>query len=152
MIGQVTSVNEESAYKSVNVHPIANLHNLDIVQVLTAGAGTRRVEPQPRVTRLPARRGSAAAAPANSSPRRRRADERLASRARSLLRLAALALVVVFFQIGVVSEVPVFGVNVDLSPLLVAFVGPAVRLHARGRRAASRSGCSSTSRCCRRSA
>ena len=32
-------------------------------------------------------------------------------------------MVVVFFQIGVVSEVPVFGVNVDLSPLLVAFVG-----------------------------
>jgi rod shape-determining protein MreC len=40
-IGQVTSVNEESAFKSVNVRPIANLHNLDIVQVLTAGAGTR---------------------------------------------------------------------------------------------------------------
>jgi rod shape-determining protein MreD len=38
-------------------------------------------------------------------------------------RIAALAVVVVFFQIGVVSEVPVFGVNVDLSPLLVAFVG-----------------------------
>jgi rod shape-determining protein MreD len=31
--------------------------------------------------------------------------------------------VVVFFQIGVVSEVPVFGVAVDLSPLMVAFVG-----------------------------
>jgi len=40
-----------------------------------------------------------------------------------LVRLAALAVAVVFFQIGVVSEVPVFGVNVDLSPLLVAFVG-----------------------------
>jgi rod shape-determining protein MreC len=40
-IGQVTSVNEESAFKSVNVRPSANLHNLDIVQVLTAGAGTR---------------------------------------------------------------------------------------------------------------
>jgi rod shape-determining protein MreD len=38
-------------------------------------------------------------------------------------RIAALAVVVVFFQIGVVSEVPVFGVSVDLSPLLVAFVG-----------------------------
>ena len=47
LIGQVTSVNEESAYKSVNVHPIANLHDLDIVQVLTAGAGTRAREPQP---------------------------------------------------------------------------------------------------------
>jgi rod shape-determining protein MreC len=41
VIGQVTSVDEESAYKSVNVHPIANLHNLDIVQVLTAGAGSK---------------------------------------------------------------------------------------------------------------
>jgi len=40
IIGEVTSTNEESAYKSVNVHPIANLHDLDIVQVLTAGAGT----------------------------------------------------------------------------------------------------------------
>jgi rod shape-determining protein MreC len=41
IIGQVTSVNEESAYKSVNVHPVANLHDLDVVQVLTAAAGTR---------------------------------------------------------------------------------------------------------------
>jgi rod shape-determining protein MreC len=39
-IGQVTSVNEESAYKSVNVRPLANLHNLDVVQVLTAAQGT----------------------------------------------------------------------------------------------------------------
>jgi rod shape-determining protein MreD len=40
-----------------------------------------------------------------------------------LARIAALAVIVVFFQIGVVSEVPVLGVNVDLSPLVVAFVG-----------------------------
>jgi len=39
------------------------------------------------------------------------------------LRLALLALLVMFFQIGVVSEVPVFGVSADLSVLLVAFVG-----------------------------
>ena len=39
------------------------------------------------------------------------------------LRLGAFALFVVFFQIGVVSEVPVFGVNADVSSLLVAFVG-----------------------------
>jgi len=39
------------------------------------------------------------------------------------LRLAALAFVVVLFQIGVVSEVPVFGVNAELTALLVAFVG-----------------------------
>jgi rod shape-determining protein MreD len=38
-------------------------------------------------------------------------------------RIALLGIVVVFFQIGVVSEVPVFGVSADLSPLLVAFVG-----------------------------
>ena len=38
-------------------------------------------------------------------------------------RIAVLVVVVVFFQIGVVSEVPVFGVAIDLSPLLVAFVG-----------------------------
>jgi rod shape-determining protein MreD len=40
-----------------------------------------------------------------------------------VMRIAVLVVVVVFFQIGVVSEVPVFGVVVDLSPLLVAFVG-----------------------------
>ncbi len=40
-----------------------------------------------------------------------------------LARVAALSVAVVFFQIGVVSEVPVFGVNADLTPLLVVFVG-----------------------------
>jgi rod shape-determining protein MreD len=40
-----------------------------------------------------------------------------------LWRVAVLSVVVVFVQIGVVSEVPVFGVSVDLSPLLVAFTG-----------------------------
>ncbi|MEA2314184.1 MAG: hypothetical protein QOI03_876 [Solirubrobacteraceae bacterium] len=40
-----------------------------------------------------------------------------------ILRVALLAVAIVFFQIGVVSEVPLFGVNIDLSPLLVAFVG-----------------------------
>src|SRR6185312_13411273 len=38
LIGQVISENEESAYTSVNVRPIANLHNLDVVEVLTAPA------------------------------------------------------------------------------------------------------------------
>ena len=38
-------------------------------------------------------------------------------------RIAVLLVLVVFFQIGVVSEVPLFGVAVDLSPLVVAFVG-----------------------------
>jgi rod shape-determining protein MreD len=40
-----------------------------------------------------------------------------------LARIALLALLAVFFQAGVVSELPVLGVNADLSPLLVAFVG-----------------------------
>jgi rod shape-determining protein MreD len=40
-----------------------------------------------------------------------------------LWRVALLSVALVFFQIGVVSEVPVLGVSVDLSPLLVAFVG-----------------------------
>jgi rod shape-determining protein MreC len=34
-IGQVTSVQEEGPYKAVNVHPLAELHGLETVQVLT---------------------------------------------------------------------------------------------------------------------
>jgi rod shape-determining protein MreD len=40
-----------------------------------------------------------------------------------LWRVAVLSIVVVFVQIGVVSELPVLGVSIDLSPLLVAFTG-----------------------------
>jgi rod shape-determining protein MreD len=40
-----------------------------------------------------------------------------------LLRIAALSVAAVFLQIGVISEVPVFGVSVDISPLLVCFIG-----------------------------
>jgi rod shape-determining protein MreD len=40
-----------------------------------------------------------------------------------LARIAVVALVVVLLQAGVVSEVPVLGVSIDLSPLLVAFIG-----------------------------
>jgi rod shape-determining protein MreC len=54
LIGQVTSVNEESAYKSVNVHPVANLHDLDIVQVLTAAAGSRPANLSQLAVSLPA--------------------------------------------------------------------------------------------------
>jgi rod shape-determining protein MreC len=39
-VGQVTSVNEEGAYKSVEVHPLAELHSLEVVQVLTYTAGS----------------------------------------------------------------------------------------------------------------
>jgi rod shape-determining protein MreC len=40
-IGQVTSVDEQSPFKSVNVSPLANLHNLDVVQVLTHSPSSR---------------------------------------------------------------------------------------------------------------
>ncbi len=53
-IGQVTSVDEESAYESVNVHPLANLRNLDDVQVLTAAAGTQPARLSSLVSSLPA--------------------------------------------------------------------------------------------------
>jgi rod shape-determining protein MreD len=39
------------------------------------------------------------------------------------LRLAGLALLIAFVQVGVVSELPIFRVSADLTPLLVAFVG-----------------------------
>jgi rod shape-determining protein MreC len=39
-IGQVTSVEEEGPYKDVNVQPLANLHDLEVVQVLTYKAGS----------------------------------------------------------------------------------------------------------------
>jgi rod shape-determining protein MreC len=61
LIGQVTSTNEESAYKSVNVQPIANLHELDIVQVLTSGAGTRASNLSSLVSDLPAGQSSTGA-------------------------------------------------------------------------------------------
>jgi rod shape-determining protein MreC len=39
-IGQVTSVQEEGPYKAVNVHPLAELHGLETVQVLTYTSGS----------------------------------------------------------------------------------------------------------------
>jgi rod shape-determining protein MreC len=53
-IGQVTSVNEESPYRSVNVHPLADLHNLDTVQVLTATSGSLPSNITRLTTNLPA--------------------------------------------------------------------------------------------------
>lgn len=40
-----------------------------------------------------------------------------------LARVAVLAVAAVFLQTGIVSEVPVLGVTIDLTPLVVAFVG-----------------------------
>jgi rod shape-determining protein MreC len=59
-IGQVTSVNEESAYKSVNVRPFANLHNLDVVQVLTSVAGSLPANLSKLALGLPAGQSSGA--------------------------------------------------------------------------------------------
>lgn len=39
------------------------------------------------------------------------------------LRIVVLSVVVVFVQIGILSEVTFFGVNIELAPLLAAFVG-----------------------------
>jgi rod shape-determining protein MreC len=58
-IGQVTSVNEESAYRSVNVHPLADLHNLDVVQVLTAAQGSAPANLSRLATSLPAGQSTA---------------------------------------------------------------------------------------------
>jgi len=46
-----------------------------------------------------------------------------AAQGRLAARIAALVVVVVFLQAGVVSEVPVFGVSIELTPLLAAFIG-----------------------------
>ncbi len=58
LIGQVTSENEESAYKSVNVHPIANLHNLDVVEVLTSRANGTAANLKALIASLPAGQSS----------------------------------------------------------------------------------------------
>ncbi len=123
LIGQITSVNEESAYKSVNVHPTADLHDLDIVQVLTAAPGTLPSNLSNVASSLPPGQSPTAGhrrrtARLDEGGRMTGAPSPASSHASRRSRWA-----VVFLQIGVVSEVPVFGVNVDLSPLLVAFVG-----------------------------
>jgi rod shape-determining protein MreC len=40
-IGQVSSEGEESGFKSVNVHPLVDLHDLNVVQVLTYTPGSK---------------------------------------------------------------------------------------------------------------
>jgi rod shape-determining protein MreC len=54
LIGEVISSTEESGYESVNVRPAANLHDLDIVEVLTAAAGSRAANLTSLSTALPA--------------------------------------------------------------------------------------------------
>jgi hypothetical protein len=50
----VTSVNTGSPYKSVNVHPLADLHNLGVVQVLTTVPGSRAAQLSRVAASLPA--------------------------------------------------------------------------------------------------
>jgi rod shape-determining protein MreD len=47
----------------------------------------------------------------------------LAGEGGMVARIVLLAVVAVFFQTGVLSELPVFGVRVDITPLVVVFVG-----------------------------
>ena len=58
LIGQVTSVNEETGFKSVNVRPSVNLQNLDVVQVLTSSAGSRATGIASLAAQLPAGKGA----------------------------------------------------------------------------------------------
>ena len=146
-IGQVTSVNEESAYRSVNVHPLADLHNLDVVQVLTAAAGHAAGEPQPawRPTCPPASTPSAASRRTARLDRRRRMNGSVS--AALLVRIAVL--------VGRRRVLPdrrrLRGAGVRRQRRSVAAAGrlrrPAVRLDDRRRDAASPSACSSIWRC-----
>jgi len=67
VIGQVSSANEESGYTSVNVRPIANLHNLDVVQVLTAASGSLPANLARVAASLPAGQSSGATGEALAS-------------------------------------------------------------------------------------
>jgi len=62
VIGEVTSVNEESAYKSVNVRPTAELENLDTVQVLTITPGSAPAKLVSLTSSLPAGQSSSSEA------------------------------------------------------------------------------------------
>ena len=64
-IGQVTSVMEEGAIKSVNVQPLANLHDLETVQVLTYPPGSAPARAAHFASGLPA--GQAQSAPGAGS-------------------------------------------------------------------------------------
>jgi len=58
LIGQVTSVNEETGFKSVNVRPSVDLQNLDVVQVLTSSAGSHASALASLAAQLPAGKGA----------------------------------------------------------------------------------------------
>jgi cell shape-determining protein MreC len=52
-IGQITSVQEEGPYKSVNVRPLAELHGLETVQVLTYSSGSAPARAERFAARVP---------------------------------------------------------------------------------------------------
>ncbi len=56
-IGTVTSVNEESAYVSVNVRPAVQLGNLEVVQVLTQVQGSSLAKVSSSLAKLPLNQG-----------------------------------------------------------------------------------------------
>ena len=58
LIGQVSSVNEETGFKSVNVRPSVKLQNLDVVQVLTSSAGSHANSIAGLAAALPAGKGA----------------------------------------------------------------------------------------------
>jgi rod shape-determining protein MreC len=66
-IGQVTSVNEESAYRSVNVHPLVNLHSLDVVQVLTAAHNSPPAKLGKLAASLPPSQGASTGTPGSGA-------------------------------------------------------------------------------------
>lgn len=57
-IGQVSSVGEEAPYKTVEIHPLANLRGLETVQVLTATAGSAAARANRVVAELPSEQSS----------------------------------------------------------------------------------------------
>ena len=70
----------------------------------------------------------------------------------AVTRLVLLGLLGGILQLSAVSQITVFGVSADLTPLLVASAGLPLRLDRPAPPSASGSACSSTSACCRRSA
>lgn len=59
-IGQVSSVGEEAPYKTVEIHPLADLHGLETVQVLTATQGSAAAQTARVAAELPSEQPSEA--------------------------------------------------------------------------------------------
>jgi rod shape-determining protein MreC len=66
-IGQVSSVGEEAPYKSVEIHPQADLRGLETVQVLTAAPGSAPAQASSVSAALPPEQSSEAAGGTDTS-------------------------------------------------------------------------------------